>query len=123
MSTRPPTQEELDKVKTNQVLKLPGQWETNNAVNNSLYNMVKYNLPDDYYQKYDRNVRNISLNDLREVSNKAVIPDAVNWFIVGDKAKIATKLDALGFDNIIEIDADGNSITPSIKDERSKIKD
>lgn len=123
VSTRPPTQEELDKVKTNQVLKLPGQWETNNAVNNSLYNMVKYNLPDDYYQKYDRNVRNISLDDLREVSNKAVIPDAVNWFIVGDKAKIATKLDALGFDNIIEIDADGNSITTSIKDERSKIKD
>lgn len=123
VSTRPPTQEELDKVKTNQVLKLPGQWETNNAVNNSLYNMIKYNLPDDYYQKYDRNVRNISLDDLREVSNKAVIPDAVNWFIVGDKAKIATKLYALGFDNIIEIDADGNSITTSIKDERSKIKD
>jgi len=123
VTTRLATQEELDKVKTNQVLKLPGQWETNNAVNNSLYNLVKYNLPDDYYQKYDNNVRNISLADLRDVSSKVVIPEAVNWFMVGDKAKIATKLDALGFDNIIEIDADGNPITPSVKDEEKKIKD
>ncbi len=123
VSTRPATQEELDKVKTNQVLKLPGKWETNNAVNNSLYNMVKYNLPDDYYQKYDDNVRNISLDDLREVSNKAVIPGAVNWFMVGDKAKIATKLDALGFENIIEIDADGNSETPLVINKEEKIKD
>jgi len=57
VSTRPVTKQELSKVKTNQILKLPGQWETNGAVNNSLYNLVKYNLPDDYYQTYDESVR------------------------------------------------------------------
>ncbi|MBT8272731.1 MAG: insulinase family protein, partial [Bacteroidia bacterium] len=123
VSTRPATQEELDKVKTNQVLKLPGQWETNNAVNNSLYNLVKYDLADDYYQTYDSNVRNINLNDLRELSNKVVQPDKVNWFVVGDKAKIATKLDALGFDEIVEIDADGNPLTPPVEEMKDKIKD
>ena len=114
VTTKPATQKELDKVKTNQVLKLPGQWETNSAVNSSLYNLVKYNLPDDYYQKYDANVRSLSLNDIQTVSKKAVKPNAVNWFMVGDKAKISDKLNELGFDNIIEIDADGNPINQFI---------
>jgi hypothetical protein len=83
---------------------------------------VKYNLPDDYYQTYDDNVRNITLADLREVSNNVVKPDEVNWFVVGDKAEIVSKLDELGFDAIIEIDADGNPITPALELEQ-KIKD
>ncbi len=122
VTTNPATKEELDKVKTNQVLKLPGQWETNAAVNNSLTTMVKYNLPDDYYQKYDENVRNLSLTEVQEVSKKVVKPEAVNWFMVGDKAKIASKLDELGFDAIIEIDADGNPIKPAIKNDKKEIK-
>ena len=122
VTSRPATQEELDKVKTNQILKLPGQWETNSSVNRSVSNLVKYKLPDDYYQKYDGNVRNLSLDDIRSVSKKVVRPDAVNWFVVGDRAKIASKLDELGFDNIIEIDADGNPITPAIKNSDIEVK-
>ncbi|MCB0474101.1 MAG: insulinase family protein [Flavobacteriaceae bacterium] len=110
ISTRMATQAELDKVKNNQILKLPGQWETNGSVNNSLYTLVKYNLPDDYYQKYDENVRNLNLKDLQEVSKVVVHPDQVNWFIVGDKAKIIDNLSKLGFDAIIEIDGDGNPV-------------
>jgi hypothetical protein len=34
--------------------------------------------------------------------------------MVGDKAKISEKLNELGFDNIIEIDADGNPINQFI---------
>ncbi len=120
VTTKPATQKELDKVKTNQVLKLPGQWETNSAVNSSLYNMVKYNLPDDYYQKYDANVRSLSLSELQSVSKKAVKPNAVNWFMVGDKEKISSKLSELGFDNIIEIDADGNPLNQLITVKKEK---
>lgn len=122
VGTRPATQEELDKVKTNQILKLPGQWETNASVNSSLVNLVRYGLPDDYYQHYDGNVRNLSLEDVRDVSKKVVRPDAVNWFVVGDRAKIVDKLDGLGFTEIIEIDADGNPIKPALKAPDTKIK-
>ncbi|WP_422080044.1 M16 family metallopeptidase [Ulvibacterium sp.] len=115
ISTRPATQQELDKVKTNQVLKLPGQWETNSAVNSSMTKLVKYDLSDDYYQKYDQNVRNLSLKDIHEVSKEVIRPEAVNWFMVGDRAKIVDKLDELGFDAIIEIDADGNPINPVVQ--------
>ena len=122
VTSKPATQEELDKVKTNQVLKLPGQWETNSSVNSSVANLVRFNLPDDYYQKYDENVRNLSITDINKVSKTVVKPDAVNWFMVGDRAKIASKLDELGFDNIIEIDADGNPIEPTVKEPEKKIK-
>ncbi len=122
VTTKPATQEELDKVKTNQILKLPGQWETNAAVNNSLYNLVKYNLSDDYYQNYDDEVRNIELTDLKEVTDQVVHPDAVNWFVVGDKSKIIAKMNELGFDKIVEIDADGIPVTPPIDLKEEEIK-
>ena len=122
VTTRPATQEELDKVKTNQILKLPGQWETNSSVNSSVANLVRYSLPDDYYQKYDESVRSLSIADIKKVSNAVVKPDAVNWFMVGDRAKIASKLDELGFENIIEIDADGNPIEPSVRRPEEEIK-
>jgi predicted Zn-dependent peptidase len=122
ITTRPVTQEELDKVKTNQILSLPGQWETNSAVNSSMVNLIKYDLPDDYYQNYDGNVRKLSLKEVKDVSKAVVKPDAVNWFMVGDRSKIADKLDGLGFDAIIEIDADGNPKIPAVKESKPDIK-
>ena len=122
VSTRKATKEELDRVKSNQILKLPGQWETNNAVNASLYNLVKYKLSHDYYQKYNDNIRNISLKDLQEVSFQSVKPENLNWFIIGDKSKIGPSLAAIGFDKIVEIDADGNPIKQEKKEEGIKIK-
>ncbi|WP_228236512.1 M16 family metallopeptidase [Allomuricauda sp. M10] len=121
-STRPATKEELEKVKTNQVLKLPGQWETNSSVNSSVRNLIRYNLPDDYYQKYDQNVRTLSVDDIRKVSNQVVKPEKMNWFMVGDRAEIISKLDELGFDSIIEIDADGNMLKPTVEPIKSDIK-
>ncbi len=120
---KPATEEELEKVKNNQVLALPGQWETNSSVNGSLYNLVKYNLPEDYYQKYDANVRNLNLSDVKKVSEQVVQPENVNWFVVGDKEKIIDKLESLGFDQIVEIDTDGNPVKkemPKIPQEGDK---
>jgi len=122
VTTNKATQAELDKVKTNQILKLPGQWETNSAVNSSLYNIVKYGLSDDYFETFDEDVRNISLKNLQKMSTDIVKPDAVNWFVVGDKAKIGKKLGKLGFDKIIEIDADGKPIKVEEKKSVNKIK-
>ena len=57
-----------------------------------------------------------------KVSKQVIKPEAVNWFMVGDRAKIADKLDELGFDAIIEIDADGNPKKPAIKEVKPEIK-
>lgn len=40
-------------------------------------------------------------------------PSELNWFVVGDKKVIIEKLEDLGFDEIVEIDADGNPLNPA----------
>lgn len=122
VTSRPVTLEEVEKVKTNRVLGLPGQWETNAAVNGSLANLVKYDLPDDYYEGYDESVRKLSLEEVKQVSLDVVKPDQVSWFIVGDKAKIGEALDALDFDQIVELDAGGNLIKSPIPVEKEELK-
>lgn len=110
---KPVTQEEFDRNKSNTLMGLPGQWETNGAVRNSLVTMSKYGLPDDYYKTYEGKVRSLSLDDVRKVGKQLVDPAKLNWFAVGDKEKILESLKQLGFDEIILIDADGNPLQPT----------
>ncbi len=122
ISSKPATEAEVEKVKTNQILQMPGQWETNTSVNSSVYNLVRYDLPDNYYQEYDGMVRDLSVSSVRDVSKKVIKPDAMDWFVVGDKAKVMDKLKELNFDAIVELDVNGNPITPEIKDGAEKMK-
>jgi len=113
VGNKPATSEEVEKAKTNRVLQLPGQWETNNAVNNSIVTIVKYGLDDDYYQTYDQSVWALSLQDIESLSKTMIHPSELNWFVVGDKEVISEKLEDLGFDEIVELDADGNPLNPT----------
>jgi predicted Zn-dependent peptidase len=110
---KPITQEEFDRNKSNTLMGLPGQWETNGAVRSSLTSMSKYGLPDDYYKTYEGKVRSLTLDDVRKVGKQLVDPAKLNWFAVGDKEKILEGLKELGFDEIILIDADGNPLQPT----------
>ncbi|HEY0744921.1 MAG TPA: pitrilysin family protein [Chryseosolibacter sp.] len=109
---KPMTQEEFDRTKNNTVLQLPGRWETNGAVSGSIEEIVKYGLPDDYYKTYDKNVRALTLDEVRKVSKQIVSPEKLTWFVVGDKEKIMSGLKEVGFSEIIAIDPDGNPIKP-----------
>ena len=110
---KPVTTEEFDRNKSNVILQLPGQWETNRAVRQSLETISKYSLPEDYYKTYDAKVRSMTLDDVRKVSKQLVDPSKLNWFVVGDKEKIMKGLKEIGFDQIVLIDADGNPLQPS----------
>jgi len=110
VSDKPMTQAEFEKNMNNTVLQLPGQWETNSAISNSMQSMVKYDLPDDYYEKYEGEVRNLKLNDIQNLSKKIVKSEQLNWFVVGDRQKVLPNLQKLGFDEIIVVDGDGNVI-------------
>lgn len=112
-SDKPVTQEEFDRNKNNTIMGLPGQWETNRSVRQSLTTVSKYGLPDDYYKTYESKVRALTLEDVRKVSKQLVDPAKLNWFAVGDKEKILEDLKKLGFDEIILIDADGNPLQPT----------
>ena len=110
ISTRPPSEDELNKIKLQQTLELPGSWETMGAIGNSIYNIVENNLSDDYYDTYPDKVKNLSVTDLSNAAKKVVHPENVIWVVVGDKNLILEPLKTLGFD-IKFIDGDGNLLS------------
>jgi zinc protease len=110
LGKKPITPDEYNTVKTSKILQLPGQWETMNAVRNSLIEIVQFGLPDDYYQKYPARVQKLSMEDLAKAAKATIHPESVIWVVVGDRAKIEPKIRELGFAEIHIIDGDGNII-------------
>ncbi|MCR4416732.1 MAG: insulinase family protein [Ignavibacteria bacterium] len=109
-TTKPPTEEELNKNKQNEILALPGSWETMRSVLGSIVTIVKYNLPDDYYQKYPQKLQQLNLDDVKRATNKVIQPDKLVWVVVGDRSKIEKGIRELNYGEIYFVDSDGNPI-------------
>lgn len=109
ISTRPVTAEELEKVKLNQTLALPGSWETINAVSGSLAEMVMYDLPDNYFATYSTKVKNLSLEEVNKTAKEYVNPEKFVWVVVCDRAKTEAGLKEIGYE-IRYLDSDGNEL-------------
>lgn len=107
---KPITSEEFEKTKNNQIMALPGIWETNAAVYSSLNELIKFGLPDDYWQHYSANVRALDLDQVRQLTNQLISSDKLKWFIVSNQEVVLPSLKELGFAQIILVDADGNQI-------------
>ncbi|MDA9049951.1 insulinase family protein [Pseudomonadales bacterium] len=110
VGNQPATAEELDKVILNNTLSLTGRWETAGSVLGSISQIVQYGLPDDYFRHYAQAVATLELPEVQRVATKLIDPNAMVWVVVGDQAQIETGLNALGYGNVILIDADGNKL-------------
>ena len=104
---KPATQKEFDKTKGNAVLQLPGIWETNNAVWNTLKNALTYDRGTSYLNNYASMLQNMTLNDIQQAATKVVQPSHMIWVIVGDKAKIEKGIQELNIGPIRYIEPDG----------------
>jgi zinc protease len=109
IGTKPVSEDEFNRVQRNMALQLPGMWETNRSVSGSLVEQVKFNLGDDYFKTYDAKVRKLTREELQQLSKQVVNAGMINWFVVGDKAKILPDLKKLGYE-ISVVDADGNIV-------------
>ena len=113
LGDNPATNEELEKVKNNNTLSLPGRWETASAVLRDIGEIVTYDLPDDYWDTYADNVRNLSLEQIAEAADDVIKPDNLLWVVVGDREKIEPRIRELELGEIIHLDADGNLLEPT----------
>jgi zinc protease len=111
LKDKPVTAEEVSKITKQQVLELAGSWETLGAVGGSIYEIVKYGLPDDYFQTYSARVKALDLNDVRKSADDVIHLDNLIWVVVGDLSKIESGIRELGYGGIKLIDADGNIIS------------
>ncbi|MBU1095262.1 MAG: insulinase family protein [Bacteroidetes bacterium] len=109
ISTKPATAEELEKIKLNETLSLPGIWETNGSVGGSLSEMVRFNYPEDYFDTYASKIQQLGLDEINKQSKRVLKPENIAWIIVGDKSIIGDGLKELGYE-IKEVDTDGNEI-------------
>lgn len=109
VSDKPATEEELNRVKTQNTLSLPGGWETNGAVLGAIATVVRYGLPDDYNDTYASKVTGLSLDKLHSTAKRVIMPNNLFWVVVGDGAKIRSSLQEIGYE-IKNIDGDGKVI-------------
>jgi zinc protease len=105
---RPPTPDEVSRAKDKNTLTLAGRWETADAVADSLAEMVRFGLPDDYWNTYPDMVRGLSDGQISAAAADTLKPDGMVWVVVGDRAKIEPGIRELGYGDIILMDADGN---------------
>ncbi len=110
VGSRPPTDAELKKAQNTIILQLPGSRETINEVGSSILDLVRFNLPDDYYQTYAAKVKALRTADVTDAAHTAVHPEGMVWVVVGDRAKIEAPIRELGLGDLKFLDADGKPI-------------
>lgn len=109
VNDKPATEEELQRVKSQNTLSLPGGWETNGAVLGSIATIVRYGLPDDYNDTYASKINELNLEKLNSTAKRVIMPDNLFWVVVGDGSKIRSSLQEIGYE-IKNIDGDGKVI-------------
>ena len=110
INDNPVSDEELDKVKDNNTLSLPGRWETINAISNDISEIITYGLADNYWDQYSNNVRNLTRKRLINAASAVIKPENLIWVIVGDREEIEEKISNLPIKEIIILDRNGQEI-------------
>ena len=110
LADRPLTQEELLNVQNNETLSLPGSRETQEAVGDSVNDLVHFGLPDNYYDTMVSKIRALKPADVAGAAKIVVHPDNLIWVVVGDRAKIEPGIKELGLGEIRLLDADGKPL-------------
>ena len=104
---RPVTDEEIAWAVDNLALSLPGNWETIGAVGGSLSEIVRFGLPDDYFETYAGEIRNVTPAQASAVARSFLDPERMVWVVVGDRSEIEESIRDLDFGpvEVLELDS------------------
>ena len=53
-----------------------------------IVHMVRFGLPDDYWETYAAAVRDLTLAEIRAEADRVLQPDRLIWVVVGDRERI-----------------------------------
>jgi zinc protease len=110
ISSRPVSEDELDRVKTQTILELAGARETMSSIGSAISDLIEFGLPDDYWETYPSRVSSLNNSVVHKAAKLLIKPDCFVWVIVGDRAKIEEGIRSLNLGEIKYIDADGNPV-------------
>ena len=86
---------------------MPGRFETKQALEGALQDIVVFSLPENYFETYAEKVNALNLDQIKTVAKEIVHPDQMVWIVVGDQAKIQKGIDELGFGEIHKMSPEG----------------
>ena len=72
--------------------------------------MIRFNLPDDYWNLYEDLVNSINVESVNEATEEILSPSKLTWVIVGDLSLIESKIRELNLGNVSLIDTEGNEL-------------
>ena len=103
------TEAEVATSKKRSTLTLPGRWETARAVARDIAELVRFPLPDDYWNGYAKLVTKLDVSEVNAAAKRMLDPARLTWVVVGDLSVIEAEVRALGFGDVSVVDVDGNS--------------
>lgn len=85
----------------------PIRYETTDAIAGALATLVRYDLPEDFYDTYRDQVRAVTTDDVLRVAQQHLDADAMQMVVVGELESVQAPLEQLGFGPTTVYDTDG----------------
>jgi zinc protease len=91
---RPPSHNELDFAKSYIIRGYPAQFETCRDIAGKLEDLVRYDLPDDYFNRVQPSIAAVTSDDVAEAARRRLDPGHTAVVIVGDARRVEPALHA-----------------------------
>jgi zinc protease len=104
---KPITMAELADAQTNETLSLPGSFETAGQLAGYYGNIIRYKLPEDYYDTFTAKVMAMTPERANALAARTVTPGRLVWLVVGDMSKVEAGVRALNVGEVRKVDTDG----------------
>ena len=100
---RPVSDKELAFAKDRLIKGFPGRFETTFAMAGALADLVRFNLPDNYFLTYQDKIESITADSVNEAAKKYLPFDKMTILIVGDESKVKEGLKSLPYGANLEV--------------------
>ena len=109
-SSRPATENEVDRIKLNQTRSLPGSFATNSGFLGSMISSTNYGLPFDYAESSADRIADVRLEDIHAAARDILESEKLTWVVVGDLEEIEEAVRELNYGDVEVWDAYGNHL-------------
>ncbi len=104
---KPISAAELADAQSNQTLRLPGSFETASQLSARYGNIIRYKLPEDYYDTFTGKVMALTPEQANTLAARTITPNRLVWLVVGDLSKVEAGVRSLNIGEVRKIDVDG----------------
>ncbi|MCX7797082.1 MAG: insulinase family protein [Melioribacter sp.] len=100
------TEEEIARAKNLVALSYPQNFQTVSDIAAQIQEMVEYNLPENYFNEYVKNILDVKEKDVNNAAKNYILPDKMIIVIVGDKSKIEESVRKLKLGEVINLNVE-----------------